>query len=380
MTTTPGDGPTSASHGLAERVLHESRQLGVIHLDVQGHVTRWNHGSEFITGFAAADVIGKHFGFTFTAEDLARQVDQLELVTARTLGASDDERWHVRRDGSRYWASGTTLAMKSDGVLQGYFKVFKDVTHLRSRMKLLENEADALARELADRELHLGTIAHELRNPLLPIRSVAAVLKKQDPDGRHASLVKILERQVGYLDRLVEDLVDITRVKTGKLALQHQVVPLQRLLASAIDELRDDAQQRGVSLQLLAPAAPIEVEVDEARLHQVVSNLLTNALKFTPSGGLVTVLANVEHDHFLVHVKDTGKGIGPELLPKIFDMFTQAQPRSSERGAGLGIGLALVKEIVALHAGTVEVRSEGPGKGSEFIVRMPLKPRAARSG
>jgi two-component system CheB/CheR fusion protein len=128
-----------------------------------------------------------------------------------------------------------------------------------------------------------------------------------------------------------------------------------------------------VDLKAVLSAVPVQVEVDPDRMHQVIVNLLNNAIKFTPNGGSVVLLANVDQSHFLVQVKDTGKGIGPHLLPRIFDMFTQAEGAGSHRGEGLGVGLALVKQIVSLHQGSVEVRSEGKGKGSEFIVRIPLR-------
>lgn len=361
------------ARALSDVVLNLGRQLGVIFIDPGGVITGWSEGCRYLVGYEAHEVLGRHISLIFTPDDQERKLDEHELTTARELGVAEDERWHVRKDGSHFWASGITLPVPGDGGIRGYIKTFKDASHLRSRIKTLENEVQQAVASTADRHFFLASIAHELRNPLAPLKSVAKLLALQDQLGQGERLGKIIDRQLGFLERLVEDLVDLARVEGGKMQIEYDTVELQVVLRQAVEATSDKAQAAGVALHELLPPVPIEVEIDRDRVHQVVTNLLNNAIKFTPPGGSVALVATVDQTHLLVHVRDTGRGIDAELLPRIFDMFTQADNARSRRGDGLGVGLALVKEIVALHHGNVEVRSEGEGKGSEFTVRLPLR-------
>ena len=164
------------------------------------------------------------------------------------------------------------------------------------------------------------------------------------------------------------------------MSIGYELVEYQALLNDAVESCATAAQFKDIAIHRSFPSLPIEIEVDACRIQQVFVNLLNNAVKFTPQGGDVWLTATVDQTHFICYMKDSGKGIEPELLPKIFDVFTQAESGRADRGAGLGIGLALVKEIVSLHQGTVEVRSEGAGKGSEFTVRIPLRRPDAEQG
>jgi two-component system CheB/CheR fusion protein len=265
-------------------------------------------------------------------------------------------------------------ATNAGGSQAGFVKIFRDVTHLRTRMKYLENvQHEAIVRQ-HEQDLFIGTIAHEMRNPLSPLKTALELMKRQPGDGCQAHALEIMGRQIGILERLIEDLVDLMRVHAGKLSIAYEKVALQDLLFEALYGCGAAAQAKGLAIHQVLPPVPIEIEVDARRLLQVVQNLLNNAIKYTQAGGNVWLTATVDQTHFVCYVKDDGQGISPELLPRIFEMFTQADSHA-ERGAGLGIGLSVVKEIVALHQGTVEVRSEGPGRGSEFIVRIPQRPR-----
>ena len=358
-----------------ELMLRHSRQHGVVFMDPDGRIRGWNQAAYFITGYTDKEAIGQPASLLFTSDDRERKLDEHELNTARAVGAAEDERWHVRKDKSRFWSTGISLPIKEkDGEITGFVKVFRDATHLRARTKYLENVLQECSAHQAEREMFIGTIAHELRNPLAPLKTALHLMKRlEDPSGRTANPLRIMDRQLGFLERLVEDLVDLARVNVGKLSIVYQTVTLQTLLNEAMDACRNAAAQRGVSLYPVLPSIPIEVEADTDRLHQVVVNLLNNAIKFTQRNGGVWLTATTDQTHFIFYVKDNGRGISRELLPKIFDMFTQADGAESQRGSGLGIGLALVKEIVSLHKGTIEVRSEGEGKGAEFIVRIPQR-------
>jgi PAS domain S-box-containing protein len=361
----------------AELMLRHSRQHGVIFMAPDGRITGWSHGAHFITGYAPQEAIGQPASLLFTAEDRQRGIDVHELETARVVGVAEDERWHLRKDGARFWSTGVTLPLGRAGPASsgGFVKVFRDSTHLRSRMQYLENVLHECSAQQTEQDIFIATAAHELRNPLAPLRmSVELLSRMPDQSGAAADALGVMDRQLGLLERFIEDLVDLTRVKAGKLRIVHRAACLQAVLADAVDACRGLAEKRGVLLQAVQPSVPIEVAVDVERLHQVVVNLLNNAIKFTPAGGAVWLTSTVDHTHFQLQVKDNGEGIARELLPKIFDVFTQAEGADSHRGAGLGMGLAIVKQIVSLHHGTIDVRSEGEGKGAEFVVRIPLLP------
>ena len=357
------------------RLLHEAQGHGVMFADAEGFITSWSEGATHITALQPDDVIGRPFSSLFTPEDRDGGIPEHELNAARAMGCSQDERWHPRRDGSRFWASGLTYARHDeDGRLTGFIKIFRDATHLRTRMKYLENVLEEREAERTERNTFIAAVAHELRGPLAPIRNVLEILQSSaDVAQRHDGLLRILDRQVDFLSRLVEDLVDLTRARVGKLSVQYRPVVLQSLIHEVVADAQPKAEAAGVTLSAVLPEQPLEAEVDAGRMQQVFGNLVANALKFTPAGGRVWVTASADQTHFAVTVKDTGRGIAKSLLPTIFDVFTQADGASSARGAGLGIGLSVVKEIVNLHRGTVEVRSEGEGKGAEFSLRIPLK-------
>lgn len=217
----------------------------------------------------------------------------------------------------------------------------------------------------------LATLAHELRNPLAPISNSLQVLRTTGDASLQADSRAIIERQVAQLVHLVDDLLDVSRVSRGKLELRRHRVRLADVLRAAIETSRPavDAQQH--TLHLRQPTDDVWLDADLTRLAQVFANLLNNSAKYMEPGGTITVDANASADEVVVSVRDTGIGIAPEMLPYVFDMFVQAD-RSLERAqGGLGIGLTLVRRLVELHNGLVTVRSEGPGKGSEFVVRLP---------
>jgi PAS domain S-box-containing protein len=355
--------------------LRETKQYGVVFYDLERRITGWSAGAAFITGWTAQDVVGQLTRMLFVPEDRERLLDEHEANTAAVVGVGEDERWHLRKDGSRFWSSGLSVPMRGEaGELHGFVKIFRDATHLRARTRYLENELQAHARQQKQLDSFVGTVAHEMRNPLSPLKSAVQLMslpavKPETVQG----LVPVMHRQIDAIERLVEDLVDLTRVHAGKMSVVYEQSLLQPLLAQAMDACRDQARQRAVKLHLVAPSVPIAIEVDCQRLIQVLNNLINNAVKFTHRGGNVWLTATVDKTHMVLYLKDDGAGIAPDLLPKIFDAFTQAASAGSGRGAGIGIGLSVVKEIVALHQGTIEVRSEGPEKGTEFVVRIPLR-------
>jgi len=234
--------------------------------------------------------------------------------------------------------------------------------------------ADSALRE-ADRQKDefLATLAHELRNPLAPIRNAVQILllKGQDvPDLQWAS--DVIDRQVNQMTRLVDDLLDVSRITTGKLELRTEVVELAKVIQDAVETSRPLIDHDGHRLTIKLPELPLLVEGDVVRLAEVFSNLLNNAAKYTEAGGEIELSVEAEDRTAVVCVKDSGIGIPAEMLPRVFNLFTQVDRHLHRSQGGLGIGLTLVKRLVEMHAGSVEARSEGAGRGSEFIVRLPL--------
>ncbi len=219
----------------------------------------------------------------------------------------------------------------------------------------------------------LATLAHELRNPLAPIRQAAKLLQSPQLTERDAHWARdVIDRQVAVMGWLLDDLLDISRISNGKLKLRKEPVDLTSAVESALELARPliDAKQHMLHIEL--PAKPLWLEADPLRLAQIISNLLTNAAKYTDPKGQIRLRASREGNELSVHVCDNGIGISAEMLPKIFEMFSQAVPTLERTEGGLGIGLALVHGFAALHGGSVQARSEGLGKGSEFILRLPL--------
>ena len=360
---------------LAQLMLRDSRQHGVFYYDFSSHITGWSEGAHFITGWMASEVIGQPTTIFWTPEDNNHRLAEHEVDTIKIVGIAENERWHMRKDGSQFWCSGISLALKdSTGTNTGFVKIFRDSTNLRARVKHLENIAQECDIRIRDKDVFIGMVAHEMRNPLSPLKTAIELLKRLPADSiRQAHPINVISRQVVFLDKLIEDLIDVTRVQTGKMSLSYSTIILQEVLYEALHNCSDAADAKGLRVQHVMPPAPIYVEVDSQRLLQVIINLLNNAIKYTPSGGDIWLIATVDQTHFLCSIKDNGQGISSDLLPQIFDILTQARNPDSGRGAGLGLGLAVVKQIVSRHRGNIEVQSAGPNKGSEFGIRIPVR-------
>jgi signal transduction histidine kinase len=237
---------------------------------------------------------------------------------------------------------------------------------VRERTEALE-EADRRKDEF------LASLAHELRNPLAPIRSAVEVMRigglaAADRDEAQAVIV----RQVEHMTRLIDDLLDVSRITRDMLVLQVQRVELDRVVSAAIETSRPLIAERGHVLDVALPPAPVVLDADPARLAQVLSNLLTNAAKYTAPGGRITLAGALEDGDVVIRITDTGIGIAAELLPKVFDLFVQADRAIDRTGGGLGIGLTLARRLVMMHGGVIDVQSEGPGRGAQFSVRLPV--------
>jgi PAS domain S-box-containing protein len=366
--------PTPPADELLRLLTEQARDHALILLDPDGVVVGWRAAAERVLGYPAAEVVGRPFTFLFTPEDLARGLDRHELDVARSVGKAEDDRWQVRKNGTRIWAAGILTALTdAAGTVVGFGKVLRDRTDTKAQIESLEAQAEAHRRAAAQRDEALAKVAHELRGPLTPLGGAVALARLARPDDpKLAGPLATIDRQVATLGRLADDLMDVTGLGLGKVRLSHERVDLVALLRELTDSYRPAAAQAGLTLEAVLPAGPLDVRADPVRLRQAFGNLIANAIKYTPAGGRVWVKPTGEGAEAVVRVEDTGVGIGPDVLPRIFDLFTQDEAAAGRSAGGLGIGLALVKELVERHGGLVHVRSDGQGKGSEFVVRLPL--------
>ena len=376
--------PESESQALSQedlyRLLVEGvRDYAIFMLDPDGIVVTWNAGAERIKGYAAEDIIGQSFSRFYPEEAVRSGCPAHALAVAAAEGRFEDEGWRVRKDGSRFWANAVLTALRDGaGKLRGFAKVTRDLTRRREaeeqarqlgRAQAARAEAEAASRR---KDEFLAVLGHELRNPLAPLHNCLQILnlaEANDPDTREAG--EIMARQVRLLTRLVDDLLDLSRVSRGLVRLRKERVDLRTVVAGAVETASVAIEERGHALTMCLPPAPVWLEADPLRLGQVVVNLLTNAAKYTPAGGRIEVEARRTELLAEVRVRDNGIGIRPEDLPRIFEMFAHGGRVESRVHEGLGIGLTLVKSLVEQHGGTVEAHSNGPGGGSEFLVRLP---------
>jgi len=329
-----------------------------------------------------------------TKTDAARKdaVDSREVAVLEREGATAlrEHAAHLREQASglreelaSFREETTLLRMQSDAIQAD--DVARRVATMREANEQLvfaTIRAQALAEAAEDthrrQEEFVAMLAHELRNPLAPIRNAVAILgriKMAEPVLHWA--VEIINRQVDHMARLLDDLFEVARLTTGKIALERQPVSLSAIVEQAVEACRPLLDFREQQINLEIPSLPAYVTGDPVRLTQVFSNLLNNAAKYTQQGGTIAVSAQVRNEMAIVRVTDNGRGIAPEALPHIFDLFVQVGRTSGSPDGGLGIGLTVVRQMVEMHGGTVEAHSAGLGQGSEFVVTLPLTTEVA---
>ena len=363
-----------ASQQRYRTLVEQVRDYAIFMTDLQGRPTSWNEGVRRVLGFEKDEFIGADIDRQiFTHDDIDEHVPEAELQEASATGTAGNDRWMRRKDGQQFWASGVTTALRGpSGEIVGYSKVMRDLTD-RKRAEESLQEADRRKDEF------LAVLAHELRNPLAPLRNSLNILQLTACDDPATERVcQTMERQVNHLVRLVDDLLEVSRITRGKIELRKETVELASVARNAIETSRPLIDAAGLQLAITLPQEPVTLHGDPVRLGQVFANLLNNAAKYTNRGGQIWFTARKENEHVLISVRDTGIGISKEILPKVFDMFMQADRATDRAQGGLGIGLTLVRSLVEMHGGSVTARSEGPGHGSEFVVQLPLA--ASQSG
>lgn len=345
--------------------LVQSSDDAIISKTLEGIIQSWNDGAERVFGYTAEEAIGRPITMLFPPERIDEEQGIIQRIRdGERVDTFDSVR--IRKDGSRIAVSLTISPIKdADGRVIGASKIARDISD-RQRHEQALLEADRRRNEF------LAILAHELRNPLAPISSGLEVLKRTTDQTRHAEVRDMMERQTDQLVSLVDDLMDVSRITQGKLEVRKQRVDLSEVIKTAAETSEPSISRGRHTLVVKGPGKPIQVDADPVRLAQAISNLLHNAAKFTPEGGLIELTAEESGGEAEICVKDNGIGIAPDVQESIFEMFSQGQPPLQKSQAGLGIGLTLVKKLIDMHGGRISVESKGLGQGAAFRIRLPL--------
>ena len=374
MTSQPERSPGPSTAELVRLFTEQAQDYALLMLTPDGVILDWLAGSTHIFGFTREETVGRKFDLIFTPEDLARGAHKQELEIALSVGHAEDDRWQMRKDGTAFWASGMVFALRdADGQHVGFAKMLRNRTDVKTQTEALENRVKALSEEAEQRKAFFGVVAHELRNPLAPLSSAVEIIRRSGaPLPAVQAAVQIIDRQVAAMSRLVNDMMDTVRVGAGKVELRREIIDVRDVMAAAAASARPLADARKQDFQVLLIDAPVQVRGDPVRLEQVFVNLLNNAVKYTPARGRIWFKVTIEGGDAVVRVEDTGVGIAGDMLPKLFELFSQEAASRRMSSGGLGLGLSLVRELVTMHEGTVQARSDGRDKGSVFTVRLPM--------
>lgn len=277
----------------------------------------------------------------------------------------------VRKDGNEFPIDVALSPFHADGKLL-VAAAIRDMSLHRKLESDLRQRTHDLEEANRLKDQFLATLAHELRNPLAALNLAGQRLRLPGAHDRIAWVADAIDRETTHMLRMVEDLLDVARLQQGKVTLRMETVDLAAVAGQAVETTRPSIDSRGHAFDFARPAGPVWVQGDETRLCQVIVNLLDNAARYTPTGGHIWLEVDKDEREAIVRVRDTGVGISPELLPRVFELFAQADHPGLDVGGGLGIGLALVRKLVAMHGGTVSVASDGPDRGAVFTVRIPL--------
>ena len=358
-------------------LINEIEDYAIYRTDTEGRPTTWNEGVKRVLGFDEAEFIGLDLSTTiFTNEDQESGAAQRELEQAAATGKAINDRWMIRKDGTRFYATGITTSLRdAAGNLIGFTKVKRDQTEAKRLEDALAQRNIELSEADRRKNEFLAMLAHELRNPLAPMMNAMRIIQMAGGDPETLRTASgMMERQIGQMVRLVDDLLDVNRISRGTIELRKSRIELASVVAHALEAVRPQVEARAQHFHVSLPPRPIHLTGDPARLTQVVGNLLNNASKFTQEGGTIELAVARAEERAVIRVRDNGIGIPADQIPLIFGMFVQVDSSLGRAKGGIGMGLTLVKQLVELHGGTVEATSPGPGKGSEFVVSLPMLP------
>jgi PAS domain S-box-containing protein len=376
--TSSGDditaGPALRASEARYRALVESvTHAAIIVLDARGDVASWTPVAEHLLGYPEVEIVGQHVRVLFSPEDQTRGVPEQELQRARVGGRMDSNGWRVRKDGTRFWAAVRITPIRSDGAVNGFVTLLSDRDHSPAALGR-PPAATSLPNASPVWDEILGMATHELRTPLNAILGWAQLLDTPGllPDaalqrrGLHA-IARNTQRHV----QLVNDLLDVARLSVGQLRLQLGPAHLPPVIDAAIAAVRRAAHEKPLELRVTLDQEAHTVTADKARLQQMLWHLLSNAIKFTPPGGRIDLDTHRSAGGTAILVRDTGPGIAPAALPFIFDRFWQADSSLARQHGGLGLGLAIVRDLAALHGGRVEAANDTSGRGAILSLQLP---------
>lgn len=365
--TTPG---SDQIPGVLAMFAERSLQHCILAMDEKGIVTWASAGAGEILGGVPDALVGTWFGTYFIPQDIATGIPEHELEVSEQAGSAADDRWMARSNGSQFWASGVTVFLGADQKPARFLKIFRDLTAQHTLLEITRAQAAVATERSEDMRVAIAMVAHELRNPLAGIMLGLDLLgaQPQSPECSALALQGVSEN-VDLAAHLVDDLLNYSKVSTAGFRIDTSVCGLRSLLEGSTQIALLQLCQPHRSVPVLVPARDIQIHVDRMRMQQVMVNLLTNALRYTPEPGRIWVTGTIEGSEVIVRVTDEGVGIDPVTLNGLFKAFTRVGVQGTR--LGLGLGLAVVKKILEQHGGSIQARSEGVGKGSQFVARFP---------
>ena len=376
---------------LAAMDLYESRArfeniisqaaTGVVQTDTAGMITLVNQKFCTMLGYDESEMLTRSVRDITAPESIQPTLDALHQVSTGGVGVVVQKQYR-RKDGTLMWANSSVSALRdASGRYTGMVAIVVDITESRQAEHSLRKVAADLAEADRRKSEFLATLAHELRNPLAPISSGLSLLRLgSDSPATVARIRQMMERQVGQMVRLIDDLLDVARISGGKIHLNPARIDVQAVIDSAIETSQPYIDAGAHQLTVTYPAPPLQLEADATRIAQVLSNLLNNAAKYTPTGGRIDITAQRDGEHVVIRVSDDGVGIPAESLGSIFEMFSQVRHTINRAQGGLGVGLSLVRRLVEMHGGSTSAASDGAGKGTVVTVRLPLAGSEALPG
>ena len=357
----------------------------VISTDVEGRVTFMNRVAESLTGWSQGEALGRPLSEIFHAlnEQTRQPIENpaLRALSTGTIVGFANHTILIARDGTEWPIDDTAAPIRNEqGEVAGVVLVFRDITERRrlesERERLLASaQAAQQEAEQANRlkDEFLATASHELRTPLTAVVGWSRLLRTGKLDAENsARALEAIERNATLQTKLIDDLLDVSRIITGKLSLDRRPIEMAHVVSDAVNTVRPAADAKNITIETSFDADAGPVLGDANRLQQVVWNLLSNAVKFTPKNGQIRVALLRVDSQIEISVRDSGEGINPEFLPYVFDRFRQADGKTTRSHSGLGLGLAIVRQLVELHGGTVYAHSDGPGRGAMFTLRLPV--------
>ena len=378
------EGEVREARKLSEEALRESEErfrfivesatdYAIFTLDMNGLITSWNLGAQWILGYGEHEIIGQNGRIFFLPEDRKKRVPEIEMKKALSEGRAGNDRWHIRKDGSLFWASGCMMTFRDEeGSVRGFLVILRDMTEAKRAEETIKNalaEAEASTRA---KDQFLAMLSHELRTPLTPISMAVSIMQTDHKlPKRWAATLEMIQRNLKLEAHLIDDLLDLSRIIHKKVELKVATIDLHQCIQRAVEICQCDIKAKDQRITVELEAERHHVRGDSARLQQVFWNLIKNAVKFTPDAGSLTIRSANIDEKIRVAVSDTGMGIEQAMLPKIFDAFEQGDQAVVQQYGGLGLGLAISKATIDAHTGKLTAASCGRGQGAVFTVEIP---------